>query len=625
MGTMRKTQVAEVVEEKKVTSFLASAAQTKGLYGGKANRKKLGSQDKGWQGEAWKYYRTIGEFRFACDWVGSMLSKAKLYAVQVNEDGDLAESKDPRVIGAMERLFVDADGRSEMLRQLGIHFTVAGSCWILGYDDPDPDVADPVWRIAANTVLGDSSPTDDSGSYQIDQEVVPATKRDTLLIRIWKPDPEKPLDAMSPSRPLLPVLNEIRLLTDHVTAQITSRLAGAGILFLPSEIDFSAPDTKDEDGVVIKHANSADTLVQTLTVAMSASIDDRRDPSSLVPIVVTAPASVIKEVSHMKFWSELDSASMEMRREAVGRLATGMDMPPEVLQGVTDSNHWAAWQSDESGIKANTEPLLKIITTSLAEGYLRPALRTLGMSPEEARGVRILADTSDLRTRPNRSKEALELYNIGALSLQALLRETGFDKNDALTEEERAVWFLEKIAGGSATPEMVRAALEKLKIDLPVNEELDDTTMREARPAPSLKDHPTRDIPDREVGEVRRERRQDRAARGLVASADLLVVRALERAGNKLKSRLPGKPTVQAFQLHSVISVNEGDEDFLLDDAWTHVPRVAEAYDLDSEAFTKVLDNYARRMIRSSAPHEVSELDKDISAYLEGIDYGNQD
>jgi hypothetical protein len=36
-----------------------------------------------------------------------------------------------------------------------------------------------------------------------------------------------------------------------------------------------------------------------------------------------------------------------LRREAVERLAIGLDMPPEVLLGLGDSNHWSAWQVDE--------------------------------------------------------------------------------------------------------------------------------------------------------------------------------------------------------------------------------------------------------------------------------------
>ena len=53
-----------------------------------------------------------------------------------------------------------------------------------------------------------------------------------------------------------------------------------------------------------------------------------------------------------------------------------MDMPPEVLQGAGDANHWSAWQADESAIKAHTEPLLKLITTTISRQYLGPCSTT---------------------------------------------------------------------------------------------------------------------------------------------------------------------------------------------------------------------------------------------------------
>src|SRR5699024_3059983 len=54
-----------------------------------------------------------------------------------------------------------------------------------------------------------------------------------FLIRVWRPHPRKHWEADSPTRSSLPVLRELVGLTMHISAQIDSRLAGAGLLLVP--------------------------------------------------------------------------------------------------------------------------------------------------------------------------------------------------------------------------------------------------------------------------------------------------------------------------------------------------------------------------------------------------------
>jgi len=95
----------------------------------------------------------------------------------------------------------------------------------------------------------------------------------------------------------------------------------------------------------VKSANNADELMSILMEAMTSSLIDQDSAAAKVPIVVTASAESIAAVKHLTFWSELDQHAAELRKEAIGRLALGMDVPPEVLQGASDSNHWSAWQA----------------------------------------------------------------------------------------------------------------------------------------------------------------------------------------------------------------------------------------------------------------------------------------
>jgi hypothetical protein len=370
---------------------------------------------------------------------------------------------------------------------------------------------------------------------------------------------------------------------------------------------------------------------------MATSIDNRSHASAMVPLVITAPADAIAAVKHITFWSGLDAQAIELRNEAIRRLALGMDMPPEVLQGSKDSNHWAAWQADEASIKSHTEPLLKIITTSLASGFLRPLLKDDKTFKEPLRKFSLMADTYDMRLRPNRSKEALELYNLGELSGVALVRETGFDAEDAMSDEERAAWFTRKVAGGSTTPEIVEAALRELGVVLKVvhdtqaPETIRDTIHDDPNqpqgtqtpPPPSLKGLPNMGTPDRVTSERRKSARDagtvpsaDRMRKSsLIAASEMAVVRALERAGNKLKSKMSVKPTCAAADIYKFVSAE--DTAFLLDDAWGHVPAVAERYAVEENRLVGILNSYTEKVLTTQEPHTFEKFEDYASEQLD--------
>lgn len=584
-------------------SLVASAARI-----GKSGQKSYHriAETIGWQSEAWRMYHIIGEFRYSCDFVGSMLSKAELFAT-VKKAGKRKQVKTGPAVEIMEGLFIDDDGRAEMLRQIGIHMSVAGELYVVSYANPDPfgDNGD-VWEIATPAQVNKV----DGGKWRINNKVLDADPDDILVIRVWRPDPEKPWQAISPAQAVLPILGEIYGLTQHVAAQIDSRLAGAGILLVPSEMTFPAPPPIE--GAEQRQANDAEDLMRVLADAMQASIQNREDASALVPIVIKAPAEAIAAIKHLTFWTQLDEHAIELRNEAIRRLALGMDIPPEVLQGLSESNHWSAWAADESTIKAHAEPLLKLVTSALAQGYLRPLLSDENVAVESLRTFSIGADTSEMRLRPNRSKEAMELYDRGELNGASLRRETGFDEEDAQSDEDRVLFYLRKIASGSTTPELVEAALKELGVTLEVPREAVPTPEgTEGRPAPSLGDHPANDIPDAEISERRRGARErgnvpsampeNRQAAALIAATEQVVVRALERAGNKLKNKMQVKPTCAAVDIYKF--VRSEDTAFLLDDAWTHVASIAARHSIPAAWLEGVLENYCTQLLKDQTPH----------------------
>lgn len=538
----------------------------------------------GWQDAAWHFYNTIGEYAYAVNWVGNLLSRAKLYATRDDGNGPVRLPPEDPASQYLDALFLDTQGKSTALQQIGVHYTVAGEAYIVGTEHEDGDH----WEVVAATRIRGDKRADNTLQWYVDG--VPLLG-DPFVMRIWRPHPVEKGCATSPSRAALPILSEIERLTMHVAAQVDSRLISAGIVFLPNEMTFAVID---EDGNTI--TGSSDLFVQTLQDVASRAIANRDSASALVPIVISADGESLDKPNHMKFWSDLDAQAIELRTEAIRRLALSMDMPPEILTGQGDTNHWSAWSIDESAIKSHTEPLLARIADDLAIGYLRSMLTDDGMDPEDARAYGIGVDTTEMRLRPNRSAEALELYDRGVLNATTLVEETGFKVDNIQDDAEHRRWFLNKVASGQTTPEVVEAALRELGVDLDVRVDPDPPEDRpeqhEQRPDPSLVEHPRQEMPD--VNEA-----------ALVAASEVLVFRALERAGNRLRNKIQRKiPGVGAAETYMFHKVDTGTLEFVLEDAWQNVDRFATKYGADPQRLTDCLDAYTRAILVEQKPHD---------------------
>lgn len=562
------------------SSMVASATR----YPGKAARIYQPRQD--WQAECYRHYGICGEARFAAKFFGHSVSRATLFAATMVA-GTTVATPAGEAADLVDALFNGRDGQTQMLDSIGTHLTIAGECYLVGRQVEGVDT----WEIVScleMVVAGTSWQI----NYGSGIPAVSLTEED-VVIRIWLPSPAHRIEADSPFRALLPILSEIEWLTRHVFAQITSRLAGSGILIMPQGMSFPPPpETQNADGTTspAKPANDADSFMATLADAMMAPIEDPSSPSAIVPIVVTAPDDTIDKPRLLTFWSELDQASMGLRNEAIRRFALGMDLPPEQVLGMSGTSsgssgsvsHWGAWQVEESTIKLHIEPMLDVIVNGLTVGYLRPLTEDLSL---------IAYDSSALRLRPDRSKEAFELYDRGLISSSALLRENGFDADDVPAAEEFVRWLTVKVASGSATPEQVQVALKQLGVDLgPVA--LPDAVPRETRPDRTLEEHPTRPrTPDENA---------------LVAASEALVFRALERVGNRMRQSVSKPPGVPSYETHVYVKAN-GSAERLLEDAWSCAPQVLEGI-ADCDKVVPVLSAYCASLMAEQSPHRRDRL-----------------
>lgn len=380
-----------------------------------------------WQAEAWRQYDISGELRYGATWLGNSLSRCRLIASEVAENGDVqAETENAVVQGIMGGLIGSPGKQAEMLMRLGIHMTVPGDCYVVA--EAAEHGGFKTWEVVSTdeiTVGGQNEVLINTG----DGYPRKVSTESALVIRVYRPHPRRSWEADSPTRAALPVLREMEQLTTHIFATIDSRLAGAGILMLPSELDFPNPEGNLQPG--------ESPFLALLAEAMMASIADRGDARAVVPIVVQGPAAALGTAQWLVSPAmNLTVEAADLRDRAIRRLAIDLDMPPEVLLGMAGSNHWNAWSVEEQAIKLHIEPVMTLICSALTEGYLRPALEAAGIDPQK---YVVWFDSTALVLRPDRVTDAKDMYDRGLLSAESLRKILGFAESDAPMGEELGI------------------------------------------------------------------------------------------------------------------------------------------------------------------------------------------
>lgn len=404
---------------------------------------------KPWQEDAWEMYDLVGEQRFLATTLAGRLSQARLYVGEVAES-DLEvpiETENTEVRGILDAVGGGPSGRKQLIARLAINLFVAGDGWLVGvpkylmpfYErgkDEQPvskgvgdelNIDDLSWHMLSVSEVRFSSGEEVLLIFgEAPEERVMVRPDNVWLVRVWRPHPRKAWEADSPTRSSLPVLRELVGLTMHISAQVDSRLAGAGLLVVPQSaqraLNIAAGLEEDDD---------SDPFTEALMEAMIEPINNRASASALVPLVVTVPDEVTGSFEFITFSKSLDTEARNLRDEAIRRLALGQDAPPELLLGTAGMNHWGAWLVREDVVTTHIEPPLALICDALTTQYLWPVLEAQGMVEEEYSKYIVSYDVSKMVVRPNRAGDAASLHDKGVVSDATLRNATGFDDGDA--------------------------------------------------------------------------------------------------------------------------------------------------------------------------------------------------
>lgn len=612
---------------------LTAAASVYSRESGNPPRRKTSSTTS-WQDQAWQYFDDVGELRFSCGWLANTLSRVNLVAAAVpQQEGDeprILTEPDPDdpdenaeplteaqafAIAAVREIAGGISQQGALMGACATHLTVPGIVWIVVTADETTD------SYVSWDVVGDEEVKRQNGRVtwtNVDGEPQEFDKeRGDLLIKVWRQHPRKRSEPDSPVRAALPVLRIIDRMTIRQNVNIDSRAAGNGLLLMPDDVEFPAlPDIPGRPD-----ASDLDKFMFLLGTVMSQGILDPASPSARVPIGVMLPGEFIDKVKHLTFDSQLDNRADAIMNLAIRRLAMAMEFPPEVLLGVSDVNHWNAWQIQEEAVTLQVEPLSETIVYGLTKGWLRSRMAAAGFPVEDQNSVMVWYDTTDLTTRPDLGDRAKAAYDAITITREAYLREAGLDDGDALdveSDEFRRRVLLDVL---TKQPSLAPEILPLLGIVDPATAEAMAETLTPPAPPPAADTAPAADEPaqgppeqsESTVGEP--SAAANRAA--LLAACDALVDRALERVGNRLraalsKGRAGGSaatecvdPTALHCQVEAVDHLTLGA---MLDGAFPRIPVVAARYGIDAQHLSSVLNGYTRTLILARTPHTIEAL-----------------
>lgn len=446
------------------------------------------SASTAWQTEAWEYYDSIGEIKYAFNLVASVVSRIRLYVAAIDNPSEAPapiqdiDSIDGRLKAAaqraLDRLSSAYGGQPGLLKDAALNLQVTGECYLVQLPERVGSQLPETWDMRSV----DELQVDSKGNYIINprrdigggtssimsqgnKEAV-VLPRSAFVGRIWRSHPRYTQEADSSLRGLLDLCAELLLLNRTFRATARSRL-NAGALYLPDGLSVAAgPDPDypyDEDGnynETFSAEEAADEFEDQLIDAMTTPIKDEDSASAVVPLIIRGPAELGDKIKQFKFERSFDPALAQRADRVLERIMQGLDVPKDVVTGLANVKYSNALQIDEALYKAHIEPLMLLIVDALTVVYLRPFLIANGYEEDEVAKVCIWYDPSLVATRNDRAADADMGFDKLAVSYDAWRRAHGFAEADAPDPKEFVLRMV--MQKGMVTPELTEALLRSV-------------------------------------------------------------------------------------------------------------------------------------------------------------------
>lgn len=421
-----------------------------------------------WQSRVWEFADTVPEVADAFDNYAKLIARVRWTpgVVLRPDDGPvplldlLARPEDfadapplpgltdgvaATAVDLIARLSSPTGGQAGVKRELAWNLGLPGECWVAVWTDPDGveicevlSVDELRWDEGRSRWLIVNRPGERDGIPLPD---------DSALIRMWNPHPRWSALPWSRMRSALDDFEELSLLASGNHAVASARIANTGVLVynsralggLGEEMDparRSAPQPTD------------DPVFDKLAEAMMAAIGDPTSAGAVVPPTLGVDGDPSNVLHHLTFDRPLDGTVLERMDHLVRRIASALPVPVEHVLGLSDVNHWSAWQIEDTSYRVYLEPGVQLQTDGLTLAWFQPGLaEAFPTLPDETLDrLVIMGDPSGIIVRPNRVDDVREAYRDGAVAGRVYREAIAVAEDDAPTEDELA----ERVAFQSA-------------------------------------------------------------------------------------------------------------------------------------------------------------------------------
>lgn len=473
-------------------------------------------QSAPWQHKAFYYSRIIPELNYASRFYAKMLKKLRIFPALRDPNDEVKPITDGLPVELLDRIQDPGGGRSGILSQYGRLMFMIGDGYLFGRDLGKPVER---WSFVNPDELqiteeGIAWKSTQGGAY------VPLPRSTTEAYRMWTPDPEFSGEAESPMRAGIEIAEELDLLTKAVRSTAVSRMLN-GMLKVPQELSFGA----DEPG--LDDDPESNPFLQEMLDHLEGAIENPGTPEGAMPWIAEGAEEFLAALEWISLHdAQTDYMEKDLRREAIDRLAMGMDLPPEVLKGMAEANHWGARQIMHDTWRTHGSVVAEQFCDDLADAYLRPALMQAGY--EEWYRVVITYDDSQVVVPPDRTDDADKAYDRGNVSDVGYRTMKGIPESDAPSEEEVRIYLAVKLHDTS----LLKGT--KYEIEEPEPTELPPGPVPTTdSPAPAEEGPPA-------PGPAGVSRQESRASivRG---AAELALYRCREVAGSRVRTQIRGR------------------------------------------------------------------------------------
>lgn len=422
------------------------------------------SGTRSWQEKAFAFNKTLGPIQYAAQFYAKMLSRLETFVGEVDNDGKVDQTKNAAALAAFADVQDPGGGRSRMQEKYGHLMFLAGEAYLVG--TLEADLVTWVWEVLSTSEWrpGEKGGRKyrryrQPGSIAEEHDEAPETPTpenplaagQVRSYRLWRADPEYSDEPWSPMRAVIEDCETLQMMYHQLHGVTMSRLSSCGILAIPNSLtiagepnDENKPDDDPE----------SDGILKRIVAAAQAAIRNHRSAAAALPIILRGEKEDIDAIKHIDFASTRKAMLLEERDELVKRLAIGLDMPPEILLGLEQSNHWTAWAISEQVWESHGRPISEAFCDEMSEVILRPRLIAAGMSLDEALRYRVAFDASSIVSHPNQTRDWFGAHDRLVVSNKSLLEKIGGDPtkdapDQAEYDQRVALWTRPKL--GSTT------------------------------------------------------------------------------------------------------------------------------------------------------------------------------